>query len=99
MKKKEIKNGVIKMRDLFYENWLKNRKHKNVGVKIALPGEILPHLAREKKWKEIEEEIEKKIEEEKKRKKRRRKAAYEELAESFPEYYQYLEKNRNKKME
>jgi hypothetical protein len=82
--------------DPFYENWMKNRRRRGeLRIRIALPGEILPHLAKEKRWREIEEEIEKKIEEEKKRKKRQRKAAYEELKESFPEYYEYLQKNKN----
>jgi hypothetical protein len=82
------------MKDLFYENWMKRRKRNGLRIRIALPGEILPHLLREKRWKKIEEEIEKKIEEDKKRKKRYLEAVYEELRESFPEYYQYLERNK-----
>jgi hypothetical protein len=93
----------VKKLDPFYENWMKRRKRGagRLRIRIAQAGEIPEYLLREKKHKEIEEEIEKKIEEDKKRKKRYMEAVYEELRESFPEYYQYLERNKKcgKKME
>jgi hypothetical protein len=76
--------------DPFYENWSKRRKRGGLRIRIAQPGEIPEYLLREKKWKEIEKQIEKERIELEKRRKRHQKEYMEYLKETFPEYYEYL---------
>jgi hypothetical protein len=87
----------VKKLDPFYENWMMKRRKRGAGrlrIRIAQPGEIPEYLLREKKHKEIEEEIEKEFRYIEKKRKRHQKEYLEDLKETFPEYYEYLQKNK-----